>query len=295
MYDHIVIATDGSEAAEQAAARGLEFARRFDATVDVVHVIPGRAVALAREAEAVRDLRERSDAVLQSVIALAAEHGQSVATERLEGKPAVELSEYAASTDASLLVVGRQGLTGLGRRLLGGVTEQVLHRCDVPVLVDTGGDVADAGYERVLVPTDGSENAVRATPHGTAIGARYGATLHALSVVDVQSAGGAFSAGGLDAAFVERLEARGESAVEAVVSAVHDDVPDLSVETAVVRSTSFGGVAPGITEYVEAHDIDLVVMGSHGRSNLGRQVLGSVASTLLRTLDVPVMVVRRDR
>jgi nucleotide-binding universal stress UspA family protein len=50
----------------------------------------------------------------------------------IEGKPAVRISEYADEQGADLIVVGRQGLTGLGRRLLGGVTEQVLHRSEVP-------------------------------------------------------------------------------------------------------------------------------------------------------------------
>jgi nucleotide-binding universal stress UspA family protein len=69
--------------------------------------------------------------------------------------------------------------------------------------------------------------------------------------------------------------------------------PDLSVEPAVVRTADFDGVAAGVREYVREEGVDLVVMGSHGRSNLRRQLLGSVASTVLRTVDVPVVVVPR--
>lgn len=53
------------------------------------------------------------------------------------------------------------------------------------------------------------------------------------------------------------------------------------------------GAATGVQDYVGKTEIDLVVMGSHGRSNLKRQLLGSVASTVLRTVDVPVLVVKR--
>ncbi|WP_081985449.1 universal stress protein [Natrinema salifodinae] len=70
--------------------------------------------------------------------------------------------------------------------------------------------------------------------------------------------------------------------------------PELDVTTAVVRTTSFEGVAAGIREYVADHNIDCLVVGSHGRSNLRKQLLGSVTSTLIRTVDVPVLVVPRS-
>jgi nucleotide-binding universal stress UspA family protein len=180
---------------------------------------------------------------------------------------------------------------------LGGVTEQVLHRSDVPVLVISGegndGDI-ETGYSRVLITTDGSESAEVAIPHGTAIAQRYGSDVHVLNVVDLQAAGGAFNAGGLEKEFLERLDARGQDAVGSVASKIEESASELTVETAVERTASFEGAVAGVREYVEENEIDLVVMGSHGRSNLKRQLLGSVASTVLRTVDVPVLVVKRS-
>ncbi|MEF8824887.1 MAG: universal stress protein [Halapricum sp.] len=66
------------------------------------------------------------------------------------------------------------------------------------------------------------------------------------------------------------------------------------MKTAVERTTSFEGAAAGVREYVEENGVDLVIMESHGRSNLKRQLLGSVASTVLPTVDVPVLVVKRS-
>ncbi len=241
-------------------------------------------------------LRERRESAITEIEELASELGHPVTTTLTEGKPAVQISEYAAEQDADLIVVGRQGLTGLGRRLLGGVTEQVLHRSDVPVLVVPGEDDAEmeADYTRVLITTDGSENADVAIPHGIAIAQRYDSAVHVLNVVDLQAAGGAFNAGGLEKEFIERLDARGQDAVDSVATKIEDSAPDLTVETAVERTSSFEGAAAGVREYVEENDVDLVVMGSHGRSNLQRQLIGSVASTVLRTVDVPVLVVKRS-
>ncbi|WP_254764351.1 universal stress protein [Natrinema marinum] len=297
MTDHIVIPVDGSEEATRAAKRGLELATVVDATVDVLHVVERKSLRLAASADEETRLRERGESILSEIEEIAASLGQPVTTALREGRPGVRIREYAAEADATLLVVGRQGATGLGKRLLGGVTEHLLHRSEVPVFVVPAGDAASTpatDYERVLVPTDGSENANRATERGATIASHCGAAVHVLNVVDLQSAGGLFSAGGLEAEFVDRLEARGTEAVDAAASAIAETASEVDVTTAVVRTTGGEGAAAGIRGYVADHDIDLIVMGSHGRSNVGRQLLGSVTSALLRTVDVPVLVVGRS-
>lgn len=297
MYTQIVIAVDGSDEAKEAARRGLELAHVFGASVDVLHVVERKALQLTTTADERKRLRERGQAVLTEIEQLASDFGQPIRTELREGKPAVEVSDFASEQDADLIVVGRQGVTGLGKRLLGGVTEQVLHRSDVPVFVvpdSTQESVTPNSYTRLLLPTDGSENAESAARHGVTIARQYGAAIHVLNVVDLQAAGGVFSAGGLEKEFVDRLESRGREAVQRVERDVRKTASDLEVETAVVRTTSFEGVDAEIREYIAEHEIDVVVMGSHGRSNLKRQLLGSVASTVLRTVDVPVLVVKRD-
>ena len=100
--------------------------------------------------------------------------------------------------------------------------------------------------------------------------------------------------GGLEKEFLGRLDARGQEAVDSVANKIQESAPDVPVETAVERTASFEGAAAGVREYIEENEIDLVVIGSHGRSNLKRQLLGSVASTVLRTVDVPVLVVKRS-
>ncbi|HKL29294.1 MAG TPA: universal stress protein [Natrialbaceae archaeon] len=297
MFDRILIPVDGSDEANRAARRGLQLAAEFDATVDVLHVVERKATRLTRTADQKTALRERGEEILATVEETAAERGQSITTELLEGSPSEQISDYARDRNAELVVVGRQGMTGLGKRFLGGVTEQLLYWSDVPVLVVTDEEEtpeAGTAFSNVLFPTDGSENAKSAIDPAIEIARQYGSTLHVLNVVDLQAAGGVFDAGGLEKEFVERLEEGGKEAVDAVVDEVGETAPDLDVESAVVRTSSFDGAAAGIREYVAEHEVDLVVMGSHGRSNLKRQVLGSVASTLVRSVDVPVLIVRRD-
>ncbi|WP_114576337.1 universal stress protein [Saliphagus sp. LR7] len=294
MYDRVLIAVDGSEEAKCAATHGLEVAGGFDATVDVIHVVDQRSRRFVRTNAEGEDLEERSDAILAEIETLATERGQSTTATTATGVPQRAIADHAAETNADLIVVGRQGATGLGKRLLGGVTEGILHRSEIPVLVvpreDSG---AEIGYSSVVVPTDGSENAAAATPHGVEIARRFGSAIHVLNVVALQSAGGPFNAGGLDEAFIERLEAEGEAAVEEIATGIAERAPATEVTTAVTRSSSFQGASAGIGEYVADNAIELIVMGSRGRSNLERQLLGSVTSSVLRTVDVPVLIVDR--
>ncbi|MFA9417110.1 universal stress protein [Natrinema sp. HArc-T2] len=295
MYDRILIPIDGSDEATRAARRGLDFARRVDAAVEVLHVIDRRSSTRTTDEQAA--LWEHGEEVVAEIESLAAdlEFDRPVTTTVTDGTPAARIARHAADCDAGLIVIGRQGIAGLGKRLLGGVTEGVLHRSDVPVLVVPKGDQPTGDsfdYDRLLVPTDGSDNATRAGPHANAVARQYGSTVHVVSVIDLQSAGGAFSAGGLEESFVDRLEDEGEDIVADLATEI-DAAGNIDVET-VVTKTSLDGIAAEISEYIGTHDIDLVVMGSHGRSNLRRQLLGSVSRTVLRSVDVPVLVVTRS-
>ncbi|WP_188785721.1 universal stress protein [Halobellus salinus] len=291
MYDHIVLPVDGSDEATAAAGHGLALAATFDATVSVLHVVERRALRITATNDERTRLRSRGEAIVDEVSGLAAD-AQSVTTDVAEGTPADRIAAHAVDRDADLIVVGRQGATGLGKRFLGGVTERLLGRSATPVLVVPGADAAaDADYSRILFPTDGSDAAPPATHHSAALARVSGAAVHVLNVVDLQAAGGVFNAGGLDPEFVDRLERRGHDAVGAVADELGETAPDVEVHTAVERATPRGSVAARVRDYVDTAGVDLVVMGASGRSNRNRQLLGSVASTVLRTVDVPVLVV----
>lgn len=60
----------------------------------------------------------------------------------------------------------------------------------------------------------------------------------------------------------------------------------------IATDTAVGDDARQIVQYAEDHDVDLVVIGSHGRSIPARVLLGSVSETVVRRAPVPVMVVR---
>lgn len=93
-------------------------------------------------------------------------------------------------------------------------------------------------------------------------------------------------------AYVERIWKSHERAVLAKMEAAKQDLEGagFNVET-VVR---FGDPAEEISDAVNYGHMDLVVMATHGRSGFSRMVMGSVAERVLRSLNVPVMMVRPD-
>jgi len=140
-------------------------------------------------------------------------------------------------------------------------------------------------YDRILVPTDGSDQAVRAANHGAMLAQQFDATLHLLTVVDVEAAAGPFSAGGIDESYIETLTAESRAELETLESRIEGGGP---VETSVVT----GEPVEGILDYVTENGIDLVCMGSHGRSGLRRFLIGSIAERVVRLSPVPVLTVR---
>lgn len=300
MYDHVLVPVDGSDASRRAARYGCWLASELDATAELLHVVAPGTLELASGPSEEATVREGAEEMLAEVETEVTGGAQSVATRVVDGNPAAAICEAATEREGTLVVMGDRGRGGWRERLLGGVTEHVLSRSVVPVLVvpsvpggEGTGDV-ERRLDRLLVPTDGSEHAERAAEHAASLADRFAATAHLLNVVDVQAEGGLFGAGGLDQAFLDRLEARGTEAVDRLEARIHETTPEVATETAVVRTTAFDGIAPVVNEYAEENDVDLVVMGSHGRSDLERQLLGSVAAAVVRTSAVPVLVVMRS-
>ncbi len=147
-------------------------------------------------------------------------------------------------------------------------------------------------YDRILVPTDGSEPATAAIEEAVALAAQTDAELHALFVVEPIPLGG-FSAGPGPAAaewddVVEEQQSEGEQATAAVADRGSEREID------VIEAIEHGKPTAQILEYVEEHDIDAIVMGTHGRSGADRIVLGSVTEKVVRKSDVPVLTVRME-
>jgi nucleotide-binding universal stress UspA family protein len=134
----------------------------------------------------------------------------------------------------------------------------------------------------VLVPLDGSPLAEGALPRASEIAAESGARLVLLRAVEASTI--------LGTDRVE-LEVRMVREAEDYLAGVSARATALGAR-AVSTSVWYGPPAWAIAEAVRLYRVDLVVMTSHGRSGLGRLVLGSVAETVLRSTRTPILLLR---
>ncbi|XVH31559.1 universal stress protein [Haloferacaceae archaeon DSL9] len=138
-------------------------------------------------------------------------------------------------------------------------------------------------YDEILVPTDGSPAATAALDHALTLASTFGARLHALYVVD----GAVYTS--LDAgseAVIDALQSEGEQSV----TEIDEKAAEAGIET--ISEVATGSPYKQILAYAEDNDIDLIVMGTHGRTGLDRYLLGSVTERVVRSSDVPVLTVR---
>ena len=138
-------------------------------------------------------------------------------------------------------------------------------------------------YDAILAPTDGSDGATAALEHAIDLAAAHDATVHALYAADVQYSYD-FDAERL----LEIIEREGESVVEAAAESCR--AGGVESVTAVQR----GDPSRVVLDYASEHDIDLVVMGTHGRRGIVRFLLGSVTERVLRLSETPVLAVRQQ-
>jgi nucleotide-binding universal stress UspA family protein len=282
MFENILVPTDGSECANAAVGYAEELASHDGSTVHVLSVVDARRLENAPQYENVA--QEHVEITERTCDELAA----GVSTEQVvrSDVPHSAILKYASDEEIDLIVMGTHGRTGVERYLLGSVTEKVVRLADSPVLtVNTGADGSVTyPYTDILVPTDGSAGAEAAVEPAVDIASTYDARVHALSVIDTMAMG-------VDVRSMAAIDAL-EDAAQSAVDTVEERARDASVSS-VETTTDHGSPYRGIRSYVDDHDIDLVVMGTHGRTGVERYLLGSVTEKTVRTSSVPVMTVRQ--
>jgi nucleotide-binding universal stress UspA family protein len=286
MFDELLFPTDGSDAAAAAFEHVLDIAAEHGSTVHVLNVADtNRDSVTILRGDAVDVLESEGEKIVREAADRADERGVEAITDVVQGAPYRAIVDYADARDVDLVVMPTRGRGGLERLLLGSTTARVVRQSDVPVLtLRPNGDAVEYPYRNVLVPTDGSDGARTALGVGIDVANAAGAGLHVLSVVDTASLGVDVRTDIQSASLREGAERIVE---EATTSATEAGVG--SVSGTVGEGTS---IHRAIGSYVEDHDIDLVVLGTHGRTGFDRYVLGSVAEKLVRTSAVPVLTVR---
>ena len=149
-------------------------------------------------------------------------------------------------------------------------------------------------YRKIMVPLDGSQLAECALPHVEAIttGCKTANVVFVRVVEPIQlparlPAQGEFGFQDKDRRQIdEQRKKTAEAYLEKIIqkAALGETVPGYEVLE--------GSVAETLETWAEQNDVDLIIIASHGRSGVSRWVMGSVADRILRSVCVPVMMIR---
>ncbi len=140
-------------------------------------------------------------------------------------------------------------------------------------------------YDDILIPTDGSETISETLTHGLSIADDNDATVHALYVVDSRMT--AAASGDTSTDLERSLEDEGRDAV----AAVDEEATQRGLDT--VSDVRKGTPAKTILEYADEHEIDLIVIGTRGKTPREKVTsLGSVSERVVDNASIPVFVVR---
>ncbi|AGB39393.1 universal stress protein [Natronococcus occultus] len=287
MYSTILVPIDGSPGSERAIDRALAFARRFDATVHALSVVETGGEPVELDQERRDELRRRAEKRSRQATAQVRDRAVDLDLEASravrEGTPHRVVLEYAAAEDVDLIVMATRDRPDVR---LGSTAERVIARADAPVVAvrpDEDGPAVDAiSYDRVVVPTDGSDAAERAAERALDLAEAYGASVYVPYVVDTTS----YDLEDTTRSMVGLLKEGGRNAVESIAEDASER--GLSVKTDVLR----GVPDEELVEYTEGVEADLVAMGTRGRGGATGDVLGSTTARVLRRTTRPVLTVR---
>lgn len=139
-------------------------------------------------------------------------------------------------------------------------------------------------YDDILIATDGREGMAEVIDEALDVAELCDATVHGLYVVGNQREQG--TAGAKWLTLGDETNTAGERAVA--------DIAERAEAAGIASETAIGQGAPDerVLEYVAEQGIDLIVIGTRGRTGLDRLLGGSVTEDIIREIDVPVLVLR---
>jgi nucleotide-binding universal stress UspA family protein len=217
--------------------------------------------------------------------------GTSVNSLILEGHPAEEIVRASEELGADLVVVGAKGMTSYQMFLLGSVSQKVIKYAPCSVLVARPAEsLEQPTITRILLATDGSENAIEASRFLSPFRLRDDAEITILHVLHHRH--GWIPRSGFTEKALEQVE---QVHLESAKRLVENARANLHTDAKIALSIKEGDPAEQILKTGSEIDADLIVMGSAGLSGIKLFLLGSVAQKVSRYSDRSVMLVKLRR
>jgi len=279
-YRKILVAYDGSATARNGLAVACHLAKEDKSWIKVLTVLPGYAGDL--ELVGISNIKETIEGPGKKLLAEAQEIADHedvhILKNMTQGEPYEKIVHVADDENCDLIVMGRRGQHQLERELVGSVTARVIGYTGKDVLVVPDGTTLTR--KNILLATDGSSNSETAEDRAIELAKNHAASLTAISVVYTNDEYMALAPG-----IVEDLVRRAKKKLAGIVQKGGE--AGVNMDTVVREGEAF----EAITSLAREKEIDLIVMGSHGRQGLQRLLMGSVTERTIGYAPCPVLVV----
>ena len=310
MYTRILAPLDGSDLSEQVIPYARAIAARLSLPLTLLmaiepdHPTIGQALNPELHSHELESHRAaHAESYLSSVAARLEDAGITAGTVVPRGEPAQSIVDEASQDDGTLIAMSSHGRSGFARWWIGSVADKVLHMADHPLLlVRSQPQQAVSGErapERLIVPLDGSAQAEAVLPHVANLASRMNIPVDLIQVTI--SEGEYYQAMSMGLRVLPPSLPSFRSLADRMEGEANDYVSDVRrrlqqqgvghVEARLVQ----GAPADCIVDLASAHDNSLVAMTTHGRSGVGRMILGSVAERVVRQSGGPVLLVRASQ
>jgi nucleotide-binding universal stress UspA family protein len=298
MYSKLLIPLDGSNAAEQVLPFVDQLIGALHLPIELLAVVDISVATTRMVADKARYLDKMIAAAEQSceryLTAIAGRFaGLHVKCTVERGKPADAIIDRATAERGTLIAMATHGRAGLNRWLIGSVAEKVLRGTNRPLfLVRNNPSIQvtrELSFTRIIVPLDGSEIAAAVLPNAIDLAKGFDAELMLFRAYELPAS--AYTGREDHLPNYEELKQRAKRDAQNYL----DEQADMSRGkglSKVVTVVAEGPAADEIIRCAAAYAGSIVVMCTHGRSGIQRWVLGSVAETVARHIDGPVMVLR---
>jgi nucleotide-binding universal stress UspA family protein len=299
MLNRIIVPLDGSQLSHAALPLARSLAEQTDAGVTLMSVIdPPRDFYIVPQDSSATRLRPKDIEHLAEEECRLTAYLEGVKTtfdtDRVHvevrlGDPAEEILDVAESMSNVLIVMASHGRSGIGRMFLGSVANRVVQATYAPVIItrakeDAKNEYGKARLDNIAVALDGSMLAEQALERAYNI-FRNNVRYTLIRIVEPVAPGQQYTS---DA--IADYERRAREITE---DYIEDKVRDLTSRGATVSADiRITQPALGITNSADEMGADMIAMTTHGRSGMGRFLMGSVAERVLRIAERPVMMVR---
>jgi nucleotide-binding universal stress UspA family protein len=285
--ERVLLSTDGSEFSEGAIREAVKLARLYSSKLFVLSVIETNEEFETLAPRLVEEAEGRTRKHLEYVKSVASQEGLDCEIiARHSETPYQSVVEEAKKNHCDMIIMGRRGRTGLKRLLMGSVTAKVIGHSPCNVLVVPR--AAKIDFRKILVATDGSQFSASAASEAVAIAKRCDIPLVVISVVPSEEAS-PFD--------IVHSEMQHGLVAQKELEQAQRNARELSeaAEKGGVRAESVvvgGRPYEAIVDTAKEKMVDLIVVGSHGRTGMERLLMGSVTERVVGHAECAVLVVK---